>query len=221
MPTWREMGLRIAVVTAAGARATRNQPAIAAADDDRKLGQWDGPREGGDGRGRGEQPPRPVRCQRPRHLEDRLRHHCDRCDLEAVDPAGLRDVHGARQQREGDQRRCGRERESEPRRESAGHPGAERSDRDAELAAGRAWERLAQRHQVAERRLVEPRPAFHVFPPEVPDMGDRTTERGEPQPQGSREDLDDRSRSSRLSGRRRRQEASSRAAANWLWYRSA
>ena len=85
-----------------------------------------------------------------------------------------------REQDEGDGRGQG---EPGPGRERAGEPGAVEADADADLAAGRPRQELAQRHQVRIGGLVEPMTAGHEFLPEVAEMGDRPAERGQPQPQ--------------------------------------
>jgi hypothetical protein len=89
-----------------------------------------------------------------------------------------------------------------------------RADGDAELAARRSGQRLAQRDEVAEGGVIEPSPPLDVFPAEVADVGDGAAERRQPEPQGSKEDLDDRARSIVPLRRSGGQEASSRAAAN-------
>ena len=52
----------------------------------------------------------------------------------------------------------------------------QRPDRDGELRGTGSRERLAECHQVRERRLVQPAPALHVFAPEVADVRDRAAE---------------------------------------------
>jgi hypothetical protein len=69
-------------------------------------------------------------------------------------------------------------------------PGAQQADRDPDLAARRTGKRLAEPHDVGERRFVEPLRADDVLAPEVTEVRDRSTERGEPQPQRDAEHLE-------------------------------
>ena len=72
--------------------------------------------------------------------------------LEAVDPAGVRQVGRGRHEAEGREGHGRRQGEPDPRGQPAEDPGAAGADRDPELAACRARQELAQRHEVAERR---------------------------------------------------------------------
>ena len=42
-----------------------------------------------------------------------------------------------------------------------------------------------QRHEVAERRVIQPAPSIHVLAPEVAEVGDRATERGQAEPRAA------------------------------------
>ena len=64
-----------------------------------------------------------------------------------------------------------------------------RADGDAQLAAGRSGQRLAERHELAEGGVVEPAAALHVLAAEVADVGDRPPERGQAQAQRRDADL--------------------------------
>ena len=120
--------------------------------------------------------PRPVRGQRLGHQIDRLGDDGDRRDLEAIDPAGRRHVRLLRQQSEQDEGDRGWKREAEPGGDPAHHPGTSRPDQDPDLAAGRAGQQLAERHEVGVGRLVEPAATLDVLAPEVAEVGDRSTE---------------------------------------------
>ena len=65
------------------------------------------------------------------------------------------------------------------------------ANRDADLATRRARQKLAERHQIGVRRLVQPPPPNDVLLPKVAQMCDGATERGQPQAGGHTEDLED------------------------------
>ena len=77
----------------------------------------------------------------------------------------------------------------EPGEDAAEPSGPKRSDRDPELAAGRTGERLAEREEVGEARLVEPPAALDVLAAEVGDVGDRPAEGRQAEAEGCAEDL--------------------------------
>ncbi|MGF6300240.1 hypothetical protein OKW42_003570 [Paraburkholderia sp. WC7.3d] len=71
------------------------------------------------------------------------------------------------------------QRESQPRCQRAGDTAAHPPDRDADLAAARARQKLAQRDEVAERVFVEPAAALDELVAEIAQMRGRTAERSE------------------------------------------
>ncbi len=73
--------------------------------------------------------------------------------------------------------------------ETAELPGAVHADRDPELAGGGAGQEVRERDQLAELLLCDPAAAADVLVPEVPDVGDRTAERGQTEAKGGTEDL--------------------------------
>ena len=160
------------------------------AGDDRHLGERRRPGKGDRGGREGERPARPVGSQRPGHREHGLGDNRDRGELEAVDPTGARQVDPRREEPEQHEGDRGRQGEPEPGDQPAEHPRPAGPDGDPELAAGGSREQLAERHEVRVRRLVEPAPAIDVFTPEVADMGDRAAERGEPETERRRQDLE-------------------------------
>jgi hypothetical protein len=106
-----------------------------------------------------------------------------------VDPTRRREIGGRRddaEQREGDGRR---QSEPDPGDEAAEHAGLTGPDGDAELAARRPGEELAQRHEIGEGVLVEPPPPSHVLVAEVPEVGDRASERRQPEAERRHEDV--------------------------------
>lgn len=60
--------------------------------------------------------------------------------------------------------------ETSPCRESAAITGAHKPDRKPNLARRRTRQKLAERHEIGIRLLVEPSPAYDKFLAEVPDV---------------------------------------------------
>ena len=123
-----------------------------------------------------------------------LGHDGDRRDLQPVDRAGDRArlgdprVRGDQAEDRHDQR--AREREPEPGGRGAGPAGAEPADRDRQLAARRARQRLAQGGEVGERGVVDPAAILDERLALVAQVRDRTAERRQAQAQRRREHLE-------------------------------
>ena len=77
---------------------------------------------------------------------------------------------------EEDEHDGGRQCKSGPCGKRAEIAGVHQSDRKSDLAAGRAWQELAQRDQIDKGLLVEPAPADYEFFAKIADMGDRAAE---------------------------------------------
>jgi len=110
-----------------------------------------------------------------RHAPDRVGDDRDRDDLQPMQPGGVRQVaepSDAVAERNHRQRRW--HREAEPGGERARQTGAQDADRDADLAARWAGQKLAQRDDVGERRLVEPSAARDKLGAEIAEMRDRS-----------------------------------------------
>ena len=130
-----------------------------------------------------------VGRERPPHDEHCLGDDRDRRQLEPAHPARVGEVRGFGQQRKRDEDDRRREGEPQPADDAAEPSGPKRSDRDPELAAGRTGERLAEREEVGEARLIEPPAALDVLAAEVGDVGDRPAERRQAEAEGCTEDL--------------------------------
>ncbi len=148
-----------------------------------------------------QQAARPVWRQGPGHGQHRVRHDGHRHELQSLDPARGGQIHGRGHHGEEHERDSGWQSEADPGCKPARNARPPRPDGDAQLAAGRTRQELAEGHQVREALLVEPATALDVLPSEVPDVRDRPAERGQPQPQRRREDL--RHRAGRIRCRRR------------------
>jgi hypothetical protein len=107
-----------------------------------------------------------------------------------VDPAGVRQVGRGGEDAERRQRDRRRQREAEPRDDASERPCPSRPARDPELAARRARQRLAQRDEVTERRLVEPAAPLDVLASEVADVRDRAAERRQSKAKGNAQYLE-------------------------------
>ena len=143
-----------------------------ASSDDQELRQHSAGQEKRHGGNDGNGDACPVWRQSLAHSPQGECDHGHGGDLEAVEPAAsvaaeLVDAVG-----EGSQRRSGRQREAQPREEASKIPRAPRPNRDAELAAGRPGQELAQRNQLGESLLREPLPPRHVLVAEVADVRD-------------------------------------------------
>ena len=147
-----------------------------------------GHEQGGGGRHDGDGHAGHVRRQAPGHEPEGLRDDGHGGQAEPVGESGRDPGAGASHPGEDDHEQRRRHGETEPGDEAAEHPRLTRSDGDAELAAGRARQRLAERHELAEGGVVKPAAPFDVFAPEVPDVGDGPPERG--QAQAQRRDAD-------------------------------
>ena len=125
----------------------------------------------------------PVRAERPRHAPDRLRDDRDRDELEAVQQprcrAGLASA-VAPNANSTSASAEGRVKAAQAA-SRAEQPAAQQPEREADLAAGRAGQELAERHEVGIARLVDPAPAQHELVAEVAEMRDRAAERGQPE----------------------------------------
>ena len=75
-----------------------------------------------------------------------------------------------------------------PGRERARQAGAQQADRDADLAAGRAGQELAERDDIGIGCLVEPAAARDELVAEIAEMRDRAAEGGQAEPQEDEED---------------------------------
>src|SRR6185437_11417312 len=94
-----------------------------------------------------------------------------------------------KQHREGEEQQRRRRGERDERREGAAPPGAQQSEAEPRLAAGRAREKLGEPEQLGELRFGHPAPALDDLAAEVSDVRDRAAEGREPQAQERREDL--------------------------------
>jgi hypothetical protein len=90
--------------------------------------------------------------------------------------------------READEQHDGGQREAEPRGQRAAESAAQPADRDADLAAARPRQELAQRDDVAERVFVEPAAPLDEFVAEIAQVRGRTAERGESETQKDEEE---------------------------------
>ena len=90
--------------------------------------------------------------------------------------------------RKGHKQEHRRQREAEPGRDRISNAATQTPDCDADLAAARSREELAQRHHVAERMFVEPAAARDEFVAKVGKMGRRAAERSQAEPQKNTED---------------------------------
>jgi len=97
------------------------------------------------------------------------------------DPARVGQVGGRRHHGEEDQGHRRWESEAQPCGDPAPQAGPTRADGDAQLAAGRAGQELAQGHQVGEAVLVDPTTTLDILPPEIADVRDGPAEGGQPQ----------------------------------------
>jgi hypothetical protein len=119
----------------------------------------------------------PVGTEASRHSPDRLGDHRDRDDLEPVQPSGAGKVaelrHAVAEQR---QRHGGWHRKSQPCRQSPRQARAHDSQGDADLAARRPGQKLAQRDDVGVGRLFEPFAACDELATKIAKMRDRPAE---------------------------------------------
>ncbi len=100
----------------------------------------------------------------------------------------------------GDHRHRRRHGEAQPRREGAGQAGAEQAQRDADLAAGRPRQKLAERDDIDIAALVEPFAARDELGAEISEMRHRAAEARHAQPQEGQQHLE--RRAAPLSGDR-------------------
>src|SRR5262245_61692484 len=91
----------------------------------------------------------------------------------------------------GDQRERRWPRKTKPVRDSTSQPGAGESDRRTHHAAGRTRQRLAQGDQIGIALLMDPLPTVHVLLVEVAKVSDWAAERGQAQPRGDPQNLQD------------------------------
>ena len=171
-------------------RRPEHQPANERpADDDRELRERRRPHQRDRHAGHGKCPSRPIGCQRASQQIHGLRHDRDRGELQAVQPAGRRQVGRPARQSERHQRDRRGQREPDPRHDAAEDARLARPDRDPELTAGRSGQRLAEGDQIGEAPVVEPAAAVYVLAAEVADVGDRATEGGQAQSERGAEHL--------------------------------
>ena len=110
------------------------------------------------------------------------------CSQEAwADVAEQADAIG--EEHEGD---GGGKREAAPSRKSAEKARPSHAERDADLAARRAWQKLRERDQVGVDRLVEPTSSLYELGAKVAEVRDRPAKGREAEAQEGREDLRDR-----------------------------
>ena len=114
--------------------------------------------------------------ERTRHPPHRERDDADGDELEHAHHGNERVVEAAEGVGEDDHQDGRGQGEAEPREERAQRARAQESDRDADLAARRAGQRLAERHDVGVRRFVEPLPPHDVLASEVAEMRDGSAE---------------------------------------------
>ena len=182
---------------AGAVRYRRRRPVAPQQHNAGERAERDGAELAGGGRHRKHQGRRDDRKRRPRlagrhgarHAPHRLGDHGDRRDLEAVQPGGVDRAEVLDAERKQHQRDGRGQGEPGPGGERAGKPGAGQADADADLAARRTRQELAQRHEVGIGRLVEPAAALDELLPKVAEMRDRSAERGEPEPQEGDEDF--------------------------------
>ncbi len=106
-----------------------------------------------------------------------MRHHCHGYQFQAVDGAlsprpGEVTSHRCKSKKQ--HRR--RQREADEGDDRASPAGAQQAEREAELAAGRPRQKLAQRRQLSEVLFIEPAAASDDFAVELAQMGDRPAE---------------------------------------------
>lgn len=134
-----------------------------------------------------------------RHAPDRLRHDGDCRQLQSVQQA---DTDRAAQ-RSG---AVSEENEDHGRRQGKSGPGGERAqiagphqaDREADLTAGGTGQELTKPDQIGVGMLVDPVPPYNELVAEVPDVGDRTAEAGQAEPQENPQNLQRRTRAGPL-----------------------
>lgn len=90
---------------------------------------------------------------------------------------------------EGQQQRGRRQRECRPRQQGVGQAAAQVPQREADLAACRSRQELAQGDQVRIGRLAQPAAAQHQLVAKVAEVGERVAERGQPELEKGAEDF--------------------------------
>ena len=124
-----------------------------------------------------------IRAQRPGHPPDRVRDDRHGKHLESRDPARTEGASFDHPQGEDRHQHRRRQREPEPRHQRSRQAGAQVAQSDPDLAACRARQQLAQRHQLRVGILPEPATARDEFVPKVREVSDRTAERRQAEPQ--------------------------------------
>ena len=114
-----------------------------------------------------------------RHAPDRLRDDRDGDQLEAMQKTfSHRPGESGCAHRKGEQDQRRRHREGEPGRKAAQKAvAAENAEAKADLAGGRARQKLAKRDQIGISGLVEPSAAFNELVAEIGEVRDRAAER--------------------------------------------
>ena len=145
-----------------------------------------GPRQGQHGAtGQGhDRQPQPVGAQLAAHAPDGLGHHGQCRDLEALQQS-RRQGAGMRQQApgQGHQQQGRGQGKAQPGGQRACMAGTPIAQRHADLAAGRAGQKLAQRHQIGISAVAQPLAPLDEFGAEVAQMRHRPAKRGQAQAQ--------------------------------------
>ena len=92
------------------------------------------------------------------------------------------------------QRNGGRQRKAHPGRQRTAIAGTHHPDAHTHLAAGRPWQKLAERYQIRIRLFAQPAPLRHQGLTEIAQMGCRTTKTGQAQLQENQQYLHGRRR---------------------------
>ena len=179
----------------AGVRRVRTQPQQtheSRRHDDAHLGERAGQQEHRHERDHGDERPREVRGESPRHADDGVRDDPHRHRQETADPPRLlRPAQCGEPQRQYDEHDGRRQGECRPCGQQSQHPSALQSQRHPHLAGGGARQELTEGHEVRVGPLPQPLPADDEGFPEIPQVCDGAPEGGEPQPQEHPEDLAD------------------------------
>ncbi len=134
--------------------------------------------------------PLAVGTERACHAPHRLRDHRDGDDLQAVQPSGVAEVtECADAVAKQDQGEGGRGGKPKPGGKGARKAAAQQAQRDADLAARRSGQELAQRHDVGVARFIKPAAARDKLITEIAEMRDRPAKRGHTQFEKCREHL--------------------------------
>ena len=131
-----------------------------------------------------------IRTQRARHAPNGLRDDGDGDEPEAMQQArSSRPVQRFGAISEEDERNRRRQRKGGPRRKCAGIARTHESDRKSGLARRRPRQELTQRDKIGIGLFVEPFATHDEFLTEIAEMGDRTAEACQPEPQEGAKDF--------------------------------